>query len=255
MTNLDMHIASFISDTSYDLQDTYSFTEALPDNDIFLGGSFDLSFISYKKNTNGHVLTYSRQLETKDQYDYTFVKGQGVLMNIVWGRENYPVYHQSNVYSTALTIDPLTNAITFVSGFTRTTPISPPVLDVRATFEAHGIILMISWGLSFFGIIAARFFRHKSAWIWIHGIAMGIPTAATLALSIVAIIVTTQNSNEEVKLKPHHIIGFVMMGVVFIQFLNGLFTWFKVYRNALSGVQMQSNLNMRWFHRVYIFLI
>ena len=46
-----------------------------------------------------------------------------------------------------------------------------------------------------------------------------------------------------------------MMGVVFIQFLNGLFTWFKVYRNALSGVQMQSNLNMRWFHRVYIFLI
>jgi len=252
MTNLDMHLASFISDSAYDIQDTYSKTITLPDNDIFLGGTNDIKFISYEKNSNGYVLVYSRLLETKDKWDYVFKKGQSSLLNIVWGRENFPVFHQDRIYSTALEINPTSNRITFSPSEAKTKPINTPNIDMRASLESHGIILVTSWFLSFFGLLAARFFKHKYYWIWIHAIAMGFPTAATLILSSSAIISLL---NKTGILKPHHYIGFVMMAAVFIQFLNGLFTWSKVYRNALSGVTLQRNLNMRWFHRVkYLYL-
>jgi len=104
MKKVDMHFASFISDTSYDLIDTCSLNESLPDNDIFFGGQNDLKFVSYTKTATALVLVYNRALDTGDKWDYKVTLGQPFLLNFVWGRENYPVYHHDRIYETSATV-------------------------------------------------------------------------------------------------------------------------------------------------------
>ena len=182
MSKVDMHLASFISATKYDLQDTWSTIKAYPDNDVFLGGKNDLNVISYGVTNGRNTLVYTRLLNTGDAYDATITKGQSVLLNIVFGRENYPVYHSSRIYKTAMQIDATTNSVTIFPSIVNGNNIKTPVLDNRTSIEAHGILLIISWGLSFLGIIAARFMKNKSYGIVIHIIAMSFPTLITLVL-------------------------------------------------------------------------
>jgi len=79
---------------------------------------------------------------------------------------------------------------------------------------------------------------------------MGLPVAATIALSSVAIYTTLSTGGDEGDKKPHHIIGYVIMAVCIIQFFNGLYVWFKVYANKFAGITEHSDLNKRYFHIV-----
>ncbi|MCP3686013.1 MAG: hypothetical protein GY861_25490 [bacterium] len=190
MDKVDMHQASFISETAYDLTDSWSESETFPDHDFFFGGTNDIKNVSYKKVTNAgktfYTLTYERAMKTPDtKYDYQFSDGTHTL-TAAWGLENYPVFHGDRVYEGAVIISGST--VTLATGNPNQPKQSTPTMNARMAFETHGIILETSWAISFFGVIAARFFRHKGYWVWIHGVTMGLPTVATLALSIEALL-------------------------------------------------------------------
>jgi len=82
---------------------------------------------------------------------------------------------------------------------------------------------------------------------------MGLPVIATLALSIVVIVIAKNSSGgQDFEFKAHHIIGFVLMGVVVIQFITGVVVYLTIYHK----ISRQSQFNMRWFHRVsYLYII
>jgi len=242
-----MNFATFISDTMYNLIDSYAVKFTLQENDILIGGKNDLNVISYGVNDKGgHVLKYTRLLDTNDKWDYLMKKGEPVTMIAAWGRENYPCYHFDRTYGSALEIDS-SNRVSLSPGQPYNKLTAAPAINLRVALEAHGILLLISWGVSFIGLIAARFFKHKYAWIWIHGFFMGFPTVTTIVLSIEAILALF---GKTARLRPHHIIGFIMIGAVTIQFLSGLYTWYKLYRNKLNGVKTHKDIYLKWLHIV-----
>ena len=73
MENTDMHVVNAFTNGEFEVLDTYSFGHAPPSEDNSIGGTNNLKDIKKEQDLGDYIIiSYSRLLDTNDQYDYVF---------------------------------------------------------------------------------------------------------------------------------------------------------------------------------------
>jgi hypothetical protein len=76
MNSLDINAVE-VESHGHKLYDMWSVKEGKPSNDVDIGGSFDLTNVSYTSDVNTGTVYFERKLVTGDQYDTAITKVVG----------------------------------------------------------------------------------------------------------------------------------------------------------------------------------
>jgi NAD(P)H-flavin reductase len=194
--------------------DLWCETEDTPLLDVEEGGCSDLTLINRTYSGGTTEIYFSRKLTTGDRYD--FVISENVQTDYIWA------YYPSSSF-----IDHQNNH--GLGSFNLATTKAGLVLRIGDSsysddYERHGLAMTFIWmGLMPIAIIAARYFKWKAIWFYVHAILGGITILVTFVSASLTIDINEASYatliNKELS---HSRLGFSVVSLVFGQGLFGL---------------------------------
>jgi NAD(P)H-flavin reductase/cytochrome b involved in lipid metabolism len=145
---------------SIKLGDFYSLSHYIPPNDLDLGGSNDVNFLQGGLDNDGHIDVYFyRKLKTSDPFDKKLFPND--LLEICWAYKD-PSSHidrhsDSDIGSAEIVFADHESFLHFKR------------FGIDSFTKSHARHMAVSWGVSIvIAVIAARYFKWTSWWIYVH---------------------------------------------------------------------------------------
>ena len=159
MIDADMMIVTAL-DNLVQVEDHYSTAHYIPPKDSILGGTQDLHFIEGGLDSKGHIdVFFYRKLVTGDEFDEE-ISPNG-LLEISWAHKNF-----ANGIERHSDDDTGAAEIVFAD---REEFLHFKRFGIDQFTKAHATHMSVSWGISMtVAVIAARYFKWTSWWIYVH---------------------------------------------------------------------------------------
>ena len=158
MFDTDMIIAS-TSDKSLVLEDYYSRTHYYPPKDTQLGGENDLIYLEGGFDDAFQIdISFYRKLNTNDKFDQEITPNAKI--DICWAYKDYSdgiERHSDDDIGSASFVFATTESQRHFKRY-----------GIDEVTKAHATLMSVSWGVSI--VIAARYFKWTSWWIYVHTI-------------------------------------------------------------------------------------
>lgn len=169
-----MHVIKFLANGSFTVADTFSTGHKPPQADTQRNGTYDIMNASLSQINSKQVVTYYRQLNTKDPNDFVFDVNATCSLIIAWGNGTLS-YHQHNYKFTEFKISDK--------------PSHGKNKIIWTYWDFHGIGFAICWTLfTLIGYISIRFYKHLNSGIITHLIFSGTASLFTIGICIYSII-------------------------------------------------------------------
>jgi hypothetical protein len=246
MTNCDMFAA--LSDGSVvTVNDYYSKDHNTPSTDADLGGSEDISLVSYSVASSNFTAVLKRKLSTGDSYDQDIVPD--IHSDIVWayrghnnnnnghggghgGWEKHSGYCKLYIAS---------------ANFVWATSADKVYFSNNASAKLlHGSLMSIAWCLlAVVGIFCIRYFSHTSWAIYVHILCL-------MGTALITIIMSTQLYDSDkfpynylsYDLILHSRTGMILSSLVIGQVTFGsLLAYYKIFTKNLQGVMILERMH------------
>jgi hypothetical protein len=217
MVGSDMITFEFINNVTLVVSDRYSSGFSMPALDTSLGGTSDVTLISWTTNATSTIVRVRRALNTTDANDYILTNGTLFPMIWAWGMSQTLNDHNDNGAFGSYMIN-LTNN-TWSTAESLVNPYRSLILST------HGMAQFIIWGVLFeINSVIPRYLRAYPKYMKLHGIGMFVLTICGLGFATLAQVIDNDaglgylTGNQNVK--AHMGCGWLILIVSIVQCLT-----------------------------------